>query len=164
MGLRGPAPKPTSIRFPNGTQPNSLEPRPERVAPPMPTYLDEDAKKEWKRLSKMLLRIGVLTEADGMSLACLCQAWSTMVKAQKKLSETGMLLKTPSGYVQQSPLIGIVNNCSETVSRLSREFGLTPSSRSRIIAHQQPAQQTNAATAKNIIEIARRKAEQPNMV
>lgn len=122
----------------------------------MPTYLDEDAKKEWKRLSKMLLRIGVLTEADGMSLACLCQAWSTMVKAQKKLSETGMLLKTPSGYVQQSPLIGIVNNCSETVSRLSREFGLTPASRTRIaVAAQQPQ---NASPTQNIIEIAKRKA------
>lgn len=164
MGLRGPAPKPTAIRFANGNPHNKpinhLEPKPDRVAPSMPSYLDDEAKKEWKRLSKLLLRIGVLTEADGMSLACLCQAWSTMVKAQKKLSETGMLLKTPSGYVQQSPLISIVNNCSETVSRLSREFGLTPASRTRIAASIPQTQ--NASPVKNIIEIARRKAA--NMV
>lgn len=74
----------------------------------------------------------VLTEADGMSLANMCQAWSTLVKAQTKLNETGMLLKTPSGYVQQNPLIGIINNCTETVLKISKEFGLTPASRSRV--------------------------------
>lgn len=74
----------------------------------------------------------VLTEADGMSLANMCQAWSTLVKAQKKLNETGMLLKTPSGYVQQNPLIGIINSCNETVLKISKEFGLTPASRSRV--------------------------------
>jgi len=78
------------------------------------------------------MRMRVLTEADGMALASLCQAWSTMMKAQQKLNETWMLLKTPSGYVQQNPLISIVNSCMETVTRLSREFGLTPASRTRL--------------------------------
>ena len=43
------------------------------------------------------MRMRALTEADRMALASLCQAWSTMMKAQQKLNETGMLLKTPSG-------------------------------------------------------------------
>jgi hypothetical protein len=38
----------------------------------------------------------VLTEADYMALANLCQTYSTLVKAQDKLNELG---KTPSGYV-----------------------------------------------------------------
>jgi len=46
---------------------------------------------------KLLLRLRVLTDADGMVLANLCQAWSTLVKAQVKMNETGLLLKTPSG-------------------------------------------------------------------
>lgn len=62
--------------------------------------------------------MNVLTEVDGMALACLCQAWSTLRKAQTKLNETGMLLKTPSGYVQQSPLVGIVGSCIDTVTKL----------------------------------------------
>lgn len=52
---------------------------------------------QWKRLVKLLLRLRVLTDADGMVLANLCQAWSTLVKAQVKMNETGLLLKTPSG-------------------------------------------------------------------
>ena len=74
----------------------------------------------WKRLVKLLLRLRILTDADGMVLANLCQAWSTLVKAQVKMNETGLLLKTPSGYVQQSPLLGIVNSCTDTVMKLSR--------------------------------------------
>ena len=76
----------------------------------------------------------VLTEADGMSLANLCQAWSTMVKAQEKLTEMGILYKSPSGYIQQSPLFSMVNNCVDMITKLSREFGLTPAARSRIVA------------------------------
>ncbi len=39
-----------------------------------PAHLDADAKKEFRRLANMLLRIRVLTEADGIALANLCQA------------------------------------------------------------------------------------------
>jgi P27 family predicted phage terminase small subunit len=53
----------------------------------------------------------VLTEADGMMLANLCQAWSTMVKAQTQLTEKGILYKTPNGYIQQSPFFSMVNQC-----------------------------------------------------
>lgn len=114
------------------------EPKPARKAPSCPDHLDADARKEWKRLVKMLLRIRILTEADGIALANLCQAWSTLVRAQIKLNESGLLLKTPSGYVQQSPLLGIVNNCVDTVTKLSREFGLTPSARSRLQVEPEP--------------------------
>jgi len=121
------------LRGNKGKRPvNPGEPQPERVAPPCPPHLDDMAKKEWKRLCKLLLKMSVLTEADGMVLACLCQTWSTLIAAQRKLSETGMLFKTPSGYVQQSPLISIVNNCTDTVTKLAREFGLTPASRGRL--------------------------------
>jgi P27 family predicted phage terminase small subunit len=127
---------PTSVRILRGNRSrrpvNPNEPQPERKAPRCPDHLDEEAKKEWKRLCKLLLKVGVLTEADGMALACLCQTWSTLRKAQARLNETGMLFKTPSGYVQQSPLVGIVGTCIDTMTKLSQEFGLTPAARGRL--------------------------------
>jgi P27 family predicted phage terminase small subunit len=58
-----------------------------------------------------------------------------MVEAQERLSKSGLLLKSPnSDYIQQSPLISIVNKNAELVLKLSREFGLTPASRSRLHA------------------------------
>ena len=74
----------------------------------------------------------VLTEADYIALGGLCQTYSTMMKAQEQLAKSGILFKTPSGYVQQSPLIGVVNGCMEKIVALCREFGLTPSARSRV--------------------------------
>jgi P27 family predicted phage terminase small subunit len=56
------------------------------------------------------------------------------VKAQEQLNKSGVLYKTKSGYIQQSPLLGIVNSQIDIINRLCREFGLTPSSRSRIQA------------------------------
>ena len=136
MGLRGPAPQPTSIRVLNGNpgrRPiNTTEPQPRAVKPHCPAHLDDEAKKEWKRLSPILQRMRVLTEADYMALANLCVAYSTLIKAQVSLSKTGLLVKTPSGYVQQSPLVSIVRSQMEMINRLCGEFGLTPSSRSRI--------------------------------
>jgi P27 family predicted phage terminase small subunit len=162
MGLRGPAPEPTALKLHRGNpgkRPlNQWEPQPLPVAPTCPAHLDAEAKKEWRRLVKILMRMRVLTEADGMALASLCQARSTMVKAKQKLSETGILLKTPIGCVQQNPLISIVNSCTETVTRLSREFGLTPASRTRI--HAGPKNGTPSRT-RQLLELveSRRRGE-----
>ena len=138
MGYRGPAPKPTIIRALEGNpghRPlNGNEPQPRPVAPKCPAHLDKEAKREWRRMVPILLRMGVLTEADGHALASLCLAYSTLVRAQLKLNESGLLMKTPSGYLQQSPLISIINGAIEIINRISREFGLTPASRSRLQA------------------------------
>jgi hypothetical protein len=44
------------------------------------------------------------------------------------LDKSGLIIKTRSGYVQQSPLISIITTNMEIVTKLSREFGLTPAS------------------------------------
>jgi len=63
----------------------------------------------------------VLTEADGMALASLRQAWSTKMKAQQKLNETGMFFRTPLGYVQHNALISIANSAMEIGEQFRRE-------------------------------------------
>lgn len=143
MGRRGPPPTPTAIKLVRGItrkdRLNANEPKPEVAMPFCPAYLDADARTEWDRLAPILVRMKVLTEADYIALASLCQTYSTMVKAQEQLNKSGILFKTPSGYVQQSPLIGIVNTCTEKIVALCREFGLTPSARARVQTNQQEA-------------------------
>jgi len=137
IGYRGPVPKPTAIEIAEGRPGkraiNGREPQPRTITPKCPKYLDARAKEEWKRLIPILKQMRVLTEADGLVLANLCIAVSTLVRAQSKLAETGILYKSPSGYVMQSPLLAIVNTAIDQISRLSREFGLTPAARSRIM-------------------------------
>jgi P27 family predicted phage terminase small subunit len=75
----------------------------------------------------------VLTEADYIAVGNLCQAYSTLIDAQKHLNKSGILFKTPNGYIQQNPLLGIIGTQTRIVNDLLREFGLTPSSRTRIV-------------------------------
>ena len=136
MGLRAPAPKPTSIKRlegnPGERKLNELEPPPKVGVPECPDYLDEVARREWDRLTAILVSMKVLTEADYIALANLCQAYSTLMNAQKQMNKTGILYKSKSGYIQQSPLLGIIHTQTTIVNNLLREFGLTPSSRTRV--------------------------------
>ena len=138
MGQRGPAPKPTSLVLLEGNvgkRPlNTREPKPRATKPKCPSHLDDAAVAEWKRLVPILSRMRVLTEADGMALANLCQAYSTMIKAQEQLNKSGVLYKTRSGHIQASPLLAIVNSQVDIIHRLCKEFGLSPAARTRIQA------------------------------
>ena len=67
-------------------------------------------------------------------LAAYCQAWGRWVEAETKLKETPLLIRTPSGYVQQSPWLSVANRQMELMGRYMAEIGLTPAARSRIDA------------------------------
>jgi P27 family predicted phage terminase small subunit len=78
----------------------------------------------------MTLRI--LTELDRAALAAYCQSYGRWVEAERTLQETPMLLKLPSGSVQQNPWLAISNKQLELMHKFLSEFGLSPVSRSRV--------------------------------
>ncbi|WP_319825937.1 phage terminase small subunit P27 family [Thalassovita sp.] len=84
------------------------------------------------RLATPLFNAGILTLGDRTALAAYCQAYGRWVEAERKLAETPMLLKTPSGYVQQSPWLIVVNKQLELMGRYMTELGLTPVARARL--------------------------------
>jgi P27 family predicted phage terminase small subunit len=90
------------------------------------------ARREWRRIATPLHEMGVLTIFDRAALAAYCQAWARWVEAEEKLAETPPLLKTPSGYVQQSPWLSISNRQLELMGRYLAELGLSPSARARL--------------------------------
>jgi P27 family predicted phage terminase small subunit len=157
MGLRGPAPKPRALKELEGNPSkrplNPREPKPAVKRPRCPAYLDNSAKREWRRLVPILERMRVLTEADEIALANLCQQYAMLQEAQIKLRKTGLLIKTRSGYIQQSPLVGIISVTVDQVIKLSREFGLTPSSRTRIQV--EPAESPSQSLQRAIMRFAR---------
>ena len=92
------------------------------------------ARKEWRRLAKPLYDMGVLSTTDRAAFAAYCQAWARWVEAEEQLKKTPALLKTPSGYVQQSPWLAVANKQLEIMGRYMAELGLTPSARNRVPA------------------------------
>ena len=109
----------------------ATRPMPERL-PRCPAHLNSAATVEWRRIAKALQRAGVLTTFDRAALAAYCQAWGRWVEAEERLRETPPLVKTPSGYIQQSPWLLIANKQLELMGRYMVELGLTPAARSRV--------------------------------
>jgi P27 family predicted phage terminase small subunit len=90
------------------------------------------ARKEWRRLATPLHEAGILTLADRGALAAYCQAWARWVEAEEKLKTTPILIRSPSGYAQQSPWLSIANKQLELMGRYMSELGLTPVARERL--------------------------------
>jgi P27 family predicted phage terminase small subunit len=134
--MRGRKPKPTHLKLLDGNpgkrKTNAAEPRPALRAPTCPSHLCPSAKAEWKRLASQLVILRILTDLDRAALAAYCQAYGRWVEAERKLTETPMLLKMPSGYVQQNPWLTIANKQLELMHKYLSEFGLSPVSRSRV--------------------------------
>ena len=145
---RGPKPKPTAIRRAEGNLGkrawNHAEPIPPDGVPDCPAHLSVPARDEWHRLVHVLHGMGVVTMVDRAALAAYCQCYGRWVEAEEKLQSTPLLLKTASGYVQQSPYLSIANKQLELMGRYMTELGLTPAARSRVAAYQNAdAEQTN---------------------
>ena len=134
--MRGRKPKPTALKLIDGNpgkRPiNANEPKTTGGKPTCPSHLSPTAKSEWKRISGTLHEMGILTAVDRAALAAYCQAYARWVDAEKKLAATPALIKTPSGYVQQSPWLSVANKQMELMGRFMAELGITPASRSRI--------------------------------
>src|SRR5688572_8338171 len=111
---------------------NLHEPKPEKRTPTCPSHLSPTAKAEWRRMVVPLHALGMLTEFDRAALASYCQAYGHWVEAERKLRESPMLLRMPSGYVQQNPWLTIANKQLELMHRYIIEFGLSPAARTRI--------------------------------
>ena len=134
----GRKPKPTNIKIlegnPGKRKLNEHEPQPQRKAPPCPKWLEPEAKKEWRRLAKTLEAMGVLTDADMAAFAGYCQAYARWKEAEERITDRGLVIRTPSGYPQQVPYISIAQQYLKLMQQFAEQFGLTPAARSRIIA------------------------------
>lgn len=134
----GRKPVPTPLRLVRGNpgkRPfNAHEPKPKVSIPTCPAHLSPSGKTEWKRLARTLHDLGVISELDRAALAAYCQAYGRWVDAERKLRETPSLLRTPAGYVQPSPWLGIANKNLELMHKFMSELGLSPVSRNRVSA------------------------------
>jgi P27 family predicted phage terminase small subunit len=137
MGLRGPAKKPTVIELMEGNpgkrKPNPREPRPAEVEPDMPEHLSMAARGHWSRMAGLLRGMRVLTEADGDALGVLAQQMADRDQLQRAIRKTGWLIKNPTtGAVHANPLVATEQRITQQIMVGLREFGMTPSARSRV--------------------------------
>lgn len=132
----GRPPKPTVLKVLQGNpgkRPlNTNEPKPQPIAPKPPSWLPREAKREWKRLAPELEKLGLLTIVDGTAFANYCLAYARLREAEETIKREGMVITTEKGYKMPHPAVKIAEKAQQIIKAFCSEFGLTPSSRSRM--------------------------------
>ena len=134
-GKRGPKPTPTKILRARGSwrglrNPSEPQPTPGIGAPP--TWLNREAKAEWRRVAKQLTQMGLAAKCDRAMLTIHCASWGEFHRAYKDLQASGQVAMTSNGNLIQHPLVAITKGFMERVEKSAAAFGFTPSARSRI--------------------------------
>ena len=88
-----------------------------------PRWIDEDAKKEWRRLAPTLLKTGQLNEMTYNSLAAYCQEWSQYQKCQQFIIEKGAIMKDGKGGIREIPQVEIAYKALRAMHRAAKEIG-----------------------------------------
>lgn len=98
-----------------------------------PSNLDKEAKKEWKRITKIFEEEEKeFTDKDLKAMECYCKSYSDFLKFTGLLEESGYLIYSSNGYPQQHPYCQLKKTAEQEMRNWMKELGLTPASRARM--------------------------------
>ena len=144
MGVRGPAPAPTSLKLLHGTRSdrvNTSEPVPAQGEVQPPAWLDEDALQVWNRLAPDLTDKGILTPWDTDAFGEYCalvvvnrnamldvaRNGTTITTVERELSNGTLLFHT-----SKNPAWQVARESATLLVTYGGRFGLNPSARSQL--------------------------------
>lgn len=175
--MRGRKPTPTPLKLlrgnPGRRQLNENEPKPEATLPAVPASLVTEAQTkctqspacgrcarcrsawtateaiaEWNRRALDLFTLGVLTDWDTSAFEAYCRAWARYLNAEAKVAEQGEVVLSRNHHPMQNPYRSVANRALAQCQQFWSEFGMMPSSRSRIGAGAKPGAGKSDAAAK----------------
>jgi len=137
MARPGTKPKPTALKKlagnPGRRPLNEREPQYGLESTSAPrSRLNNDGKRLWRTLAPRLGRVGLLTEVDKATLEMLCLHYQMVRQAVDAIEEYGLFAAGSQGQTVAHPAVAILNANSAAFRRYATEFGLTPSSRTRL--------------------------------
>lgn len=161
--MRGPVPETAELKLLKGERADRMPAAPPAglAALECPSYLDDDAREEWGRITGILARQGTLREPFGPLIEVYCDAHSLWLAARRELSysaENGLagdaagdgdgadgaparrphfgygsvVCSTDSGGVKGNPAAAVMAKAWSVKLRILGELGLTPSSAGRL--------------------------------
>jgi len=113
---------------------NESEPDSPLINPEPPEWLNEGGREFWEECCSVLVPMRHVTEADRAALGTLAMALAELKNAREKMDSVGRTVTFETGAEQVSPYVTIFFKAMTHVKALLCEFGMTPSSRSRIVA------------------------------
>ncbi len=131
--------KPTTLKLLQGNpgkRPiNTEEPQPLKLYnPEPPERLSDLEAAKWREMTAKLSACRVLTELDLDALELYCINWIAMHEALADVHRRGKMLRTPTGSAMWNPSWAHYKHAERVCRSLQSEFGMTPSSRTGVIA------------------------------
>lgn len=107
-------------------------------APPMPSFLSDEAAMEWERVVPVLMALGLIATLDQMVLATYCQAYGDWFRFQRLIAERnaasadglgGDVQTFKTGAQQIHVLRQLANDAEKRANAAGAQFGFTPMAR-----------------------------------
>ncbi|MBC3410709.1 phage terminase small subunit P27 family [Pseudomonas sp. SWRI51] len=138
--MAGRRPTPTELKLVRGNPGkraiNKNEPQPARRVPCTPAHLTSEGQVAWGRLTVLLDRMGVLTEADGFALERLCDCYAEILALREMVDTQGRTYETTSTQgelvLKANPAVAMLADVDRRFKSYLVEFGLTPAARSKV--------------------------------
>jgi len=148
MGGSGSGRKPqaTEVAKANGTlsvhpgrRNDDLAPRSDGCTPEMPEYLDEHGREKWDELVTDLSNMKVISSECRELMIAYCEAYSGWRRCMELVKRAGLVIpvkdqKGKATGFKTNPVSIELHRYRNQMNRLLPEFGLTPSSRTRLVA------------------------------
>ncbi|MGD9644433.1 MAG: phage terminase small subunit P27 family [Pirellulales bacterium] len=135
--MRGRKPTPYRLKIlrgnPGRRNAKAPEPEPALSVPECPDHLKGEARNEWDRMATELYSLGLLSNLDRAALAAYCVAYGRWHDAEEILRKTNVVLVAKgTGNMYPNPYLHIANKAMEQMHKFLTEFGMSPSSRTRV--------------------------------
>ncbi len=138
--MAGRKPKPTHLKLVQGNpgkrKIKGKEPQPEKKKLSCPPWLGEHAKVFWKEIEPVLYGLELLTIADKAKLELLCVTYGEWRRASDAVAQHGEVYETTNlegvTMYRPRPEVAMRSDAAKRLSSLLSEFGLDPSSRTRL--------------------------------
>ena len=101
--------------------------------PLMPTWFGVDEATKWHELVADLTLMGVLSSEAREILIAYCTSYGQWMSARRTLIKEGMTIPTKMG-LSKHPMVSERDKQRDVMNKLLPEFGLTPASRSKLVA------------------------------
>lgn len=129
MGLRGPQPDSDEVRkrkgYPGGRGKTPIKKKISSAAliklPSAPRYLTKEARLEWKRIGKVIVNSGKLTNENLRLFEAYCYSYGVFREVQDKLATEKMIVLVGRAQDEKpNPLIAIAKDAQNMMLKMLR--------------------------------------------
>jgi P27 family predicted phage terminase small subunit len=97
-----------------------------------PDFIGGHGEKLWADVGPVLVTSGIMIELDRVCFAMLCQTYDMIIQFEAQVEKDGAIISDARGSEKKHPLLTAISQQTTLFRSLCQEFGMTPSSRSRL--------------------------------